>query len=230
MEITETTEEILENLAAMYEENGDVRKNILARKVDISVNDLENYLEELESMKYLKVRKDHIVPTKKGLRIGRRIVRKHRLLERFLHDVLGISKDKVHNEACRLEHALSDEAEAALCRYLKHPNQCPDDKRPIPVCEMNVCSCEECGAESGTSNRHQLVPLTRLDMGTSGRVRFIRGGRKAVQRLRDMGLIPDIVVKVIKKTPFRGPVELEVCSTKLALGRRIAEKVYVEVC
>ena len=230
MEINETMEEILENLAAIYEETGDVGRIILARKVDISVKDLKQYLEEMEGMKYLKLEKDHVVPTKKGLRIGRKIVRKHRLLESFLHNVLGISKDKVHNEACRLEHALSDEAEAALCRYLKHPNQCPDDRKPIPVCEMNVCSCEECSAGSGTSKKHQLLPLTKLEIGKCGRVRFIRGGRKSVQRLRDMGLIPDIIVKVVKKTPFRGPVELEVCSTKLALGRRIAEKVYVEVC
>lgn len=48
--------------------------------------------------------------TVKGVALAQKVVRKHRLLERFLHDFLGLKKNKVHNEACRLEHSLSDEA------------------------------------------------------------------------------------------------------------------------
>jgi Fe2+ transport system protein FeoA len=73
------------------------------------------------------------------------------------------------------------------------------------------------------------VPLTELAGGCRAKVRVIRGGKAAVRRLRDMGIIPEMMVTIIRKSPLGGPVELEVCGTKLALGRGIAEKVLVEV-
>jgi DtxR family Mn-dependent transcriptional regulator len=226
----ETVEEVMENLVAILEKQGKTTGPKLAKRMNISLEELNSYLPALREMGYLKVEGDRLFPTKKGSRLGKRMVRKHRLLERFLHDVLGLKKDQVHEEACKLEHALSDEAEIALCRYLDHPQNCPDDKRPIPVCNVDVASCEECGEGSSKNDRGQLMPLTNVEQGKTVKVRFIRGGKKAVQRLRDMGLVPDVVVRIVKKAPFRGPVELEVCSTKLALGRGIADKVYVEVC
>lgn len=114
------------------------------------------------------------------------MMRKHRLLERFLYDVLGIDKGSVHDQACKLEHPLSDEAEEALCRFLDHPTQCPDDHRPIPPCRHNVRNCEKCGTEGG-----RLVPLTALQSGKKGRIRFIGGAKRAHRRLRDMGIIPN---------------------------------------
>ena len=61
--------------------------------------------------------------TRDGKRIAEKIVRKHRLLERFLCDVLKIDKSKVHKQACEMEHSLSDEAEESLCRFLRHPDR-----------------------------------------------------------------------------------------------------------
>jgi len=60
------------------------------------------------------------------------MARKHRLLEKFLHDTLKISTEKVHSEACAMEHSLSDEAERALCQNLKAPDKCPDDQKLFP--------------------------------------------------------------------------------------------------
>ena len=63
---------------------------------------------------------------------AQKIVRKHRLLERFLYDFLGLSRDKIHDEACRMEHSLSDEAAAALCKALESPKISPEDGKNIP--------------------------------------------------------------------------------------------------
>ena len=56
--------------------------------------------------------------TEEGYKIASNITRKHRLLERFLHDVLHIKKDRVHDQACEMEHSLSDDAERAMCQLL----------------------------------------------------------------------------------------------------------------
>jgi len=74
------------------------------------------------------------------------------------------------------------------------------------------------------------VPLTELAKDCKAKVRLIRGGKAAMRRLRDMGIVPDMPIVVKRKSPLGGPIELEVCGTKLALGRGIAEKVFVEVC
>ena len=74
--------------------------------------------------------------TDKGFKIARSIVRKHRLLETFLYNTLGIDVEDLHEQACAMEHSLSDEAERKMCQLLDYPNQCPDDHNIIPV--MNV--------------------------------------------------------------------------------------------
>ncbi len=223
----EMVEEILENAVDILEEAGSITTEALAQRLGISLSELKPELEGLERSGLLGMENGDIVLTRKGLKFGKKMVRKHRLLERFLYDVLGLRKDRVHEEACRLEHALSDDAEQALCRFLDHPTQCPDDNRPIPPCKhgRRVKNCEKCGTGGG-----RLLPLSELDEGKSGKVRFIRGARGAHRRLRDMGIIPERVITVRRRSPFGGPIELLVCGTKLALGRGIAEKIFVEVC
>ena len=85
--------------------------------------------------------------TAKGFQEAQKIARKHRLLEKFLSDVLHIRNEEVHKQACEMEHALSDEAEESLCRFLKHPDKCPDDGKTIPPCNLPFASCEECTGE-----------------------------------------------------------------------------------
>jgi DtxR family Mn-dependent transcriptional regulator len=173
--------------------------------------------------------------TAKGVQEAQRITRKHRLLEKFLSDVLHVRNDQVHTQACEMEHALSDEAEESLCRFLKHPDKCPDDGKIIPPCNLPFASCEECielhnkGLEEVGKRKENLVALSDLKEGQLGKVFFIRGGHNVLQRLLDMGLTPGTRISVVKAAPFEGPVEISVRSSKLALGRGIASKVFVDL-
>jgi DtxR family Mn-dependent transcriptional regulator len=72
-----------------------------------------------------------IVLTKRGLALAERVVRRHRLAERFLTDILGLSWAEAHVEAGKWEHVLSDNVEAAINRMLEHPTTCPHGN-PIP--------------------------------------------------------------------------------------------------
>jgi DtxR family Mn-dependent transcriptional regulator len=172
--------------------------------------------------------------TPKGMLEAQKVARKHRLLEKFLSDILHIRKDQVHTQACELEHALSDEAEESLCRFLKHPDTCPDDGKIIPACNLPFTSCEECiqlhkkGLEEVGKRHQNLVSICDVKAGTLVKVSFIRGGHRVLQRLLDMGLTPGTTVKVTRCAPFKGPVEVYVRGSKLALGRGIAANVFVE--
>jgi len=92
-------------------------------QLDLAPASVTEMLQRLAKRGYVKYEPyKGAVLTKKGLTEGKKLARRHRLLERFLHDVLKIRKDKVHEEACRLEHAISPETEDAICRHLKHPS------------------------------------------------------------------------------------------------------------
>jgi DtxR family Mn-dependent transcriptional regulator len=170
-----------------------------------------------------------------GRRIAEKTVRKHRLLERFLHDVLKIDDTKVHEEACEMEHALSDEAEESLCRFLRHPDRCPDDGKIIPPCDLKIGSCAECiqlhskGLEKVGKHNQNLVSIGNLKKGQCGKISFIRGGHNVLQRLLDMGLTPGTKICAVKVAPLGGPVELSVRGSKLAIGKGVAAKVFVEL-
>lgn len=168
--------------------------------------------------------------TAKGAEAARRVKRKHRLLEVFLTRVLRMGPRTAHVEACRMEHALSDDAEAALCRSLHGPQSCPDGD-PIPPCNVDVASCADCIAAkrpAGKRDGKAVVPLTTLPPGKAARVVFVRGGRSVVKRLCDLGLTPGTQVSMLRQAPMNGPVEVRLRGCSLALGRGIAEKVFVE--
>jgi DtxR family Mn-dependent transcriptional regulator len=173
--------------------------------------------------------------TTKGFQAAERITRKHRLLERFLHDVLRIGKDRVHAQACEMEHSLSDDAEESLCRFLKHPDKCPDDSKIIPACNLPFSSCEECievhnkGLEEVGKRKQKLVSIVNLKEGNQGRISFIRGEHKILQRLLDMGLTPGTNISVVRVAPLRGPVEVGVRGSRIALGQDIASNVFVDI-
>lgn len=172
--------------------------------------------------------------TGEGFKIGEKMTRKHRLLERFLYDILKIRKDRVHEQACKMEHTLSDETEQALCEILKQPDKCPDDQKIIPLCDFQFSSCEECQKWSEESlekvgkRKTNLVAVSGLKEGDAGRIAFIRGDHKVLRRLLDMGLTPGTKINVTRIAPFRGPVEISVRGSKLVLGRGIVSKVFVE--
>jgi len=216
--------------------NGDlVSTTEISQKLDVAPASVTEMLKKLAQDGYIKYSPYHgSTLTEKGLQEAQKVTRKHRLLEKFLFDVLHIGKDKVHTQACQMEHSLSDEAEESLCRLLKHPDTCSDDGKTIPACNLPFSSCEECiklhnqGLEEVGKRNTNLISIRELKDGKYGKISFIRGEHKVLQRLLDMGLTPGTRIKVIKVAPLDGPVEVAVRGSKLALGQDIACNVFVE--
>ena len=208
--------------------NGDIVSTTqISQKLDVAPASVTEMLKKLSEEGYVKYSPYHgSTLTEKGLKEAQKIARKHRLLETFLTDVLHIGKDKVHTQACQMEHALSDEAEESLCRLLKHPDTCSDDGKTIPACDLPFSTCEECiklheqGLEEVGKRHENLTPIRELKGGQYGKISFIRGEHKVLQRLLDMGLTPGTRIKVIKVAPMDGPVEVSVRGSKVGVGAR----------
>jgi DtxR family Mn-dependent transcriptional regulator len=226
-------------LKAIYDlsKNGNpVSTTDLSKMLNVAPASVTEMLKKLSEKNYIQYSPYHgTTLTSAGKQIAEKMARKHRLLERFLSDVLKIDKVKVHSQACEMEHALSDDAEESLCRLLKHPESCPDDGKAIPPCDLQIGSCAECihlhnrGLEEVGKRKENLVALSELKDGQTGKIQFIRGGHNVLQRLLDMGLTPSTKITLIKAAPFEGPIQVSVRGSKLALGRGIASKVFVEI-
>ena len=230
--MSESVEEYLEAVYS-FNEKGELAKNQdLSEKLKVSPPSVTEMIKKLsdEGLVTYEPYKG-VLLTGKGMARAQKVVRKHRLLERFLHDTLGLKLDKVHNEACKLEHSISDETAAALCDNLKSPKTCPDDGKLIPECTLEANNCTECklAREAEGGKFKLLTQLSHIRPGEWAKVAFIREGGNATRRIMDMGLCPGTNIKVDNAAPFNGPIQVSVRETSLALGRELAEKIYVEV-
>lgn len=132
-----------------------------------------------------------------------------------------------------MEHALSDEAERALCQFLKYPDRCPDDE-VIPPCELQFSNCVECMKRRGKSleevgeREENLVSISDLKEHDVGKIAFIRGDRRALRRILDAGLTPGTKIGVLRAAPAKGSLEVAARGSKLALGQDIASNIFVE--
>jgi DtxR family Mn-dependent transcriptional regulator len=227
---SDSVEEYLEAIYT-FNEKGELAKNAeLAKRLRVSPPSVTQMIKKLadEGLVEYEPYKGAIL-TGRGMAVAQKVVRKHRLLERFLYDFLGLDRGKIHDEACRLEHSLSDEAAAALCDALDKPETCPDDGKPIPPCPLDVDDCEQCATAREMGVPILLTELSNLKPGEEGVLAFIRAGTTASQRLLDMGLTKGTRIKVLNAAPFQGPIEVEVRGSTLAIGRGLAGKVFIEM-
>ena len=228
--ISHSVEEYLEAIY-YFNEKRELAKNAdLAKRLNVSPPSVTQMIKRLADdglVEYQPYKGTAL--TGAGIAHAQKVVRKHRLLERLFHDILGMDKEKVHNEACRMEHSLSDDAAIALCRTLDNPATCPDDSMTLPSCTLDVADCEECLTEKPEASSLLLTELSNLKPGERGKVAFVRAGSNAYQRLLDMGLTKGTVVEVVNAAPFQGPLELSLRGATLALGRGLASRVFVEV-
>jgi DtxR family Mn-dependent transcriptional regulator len=230
-----STDEYLEALYNLTPEGKPASTSAISKRLNIAPASVTEMLQKLASNEYVNYSPyQGVTLTPKGFQIAEKMTRKHRLLERFLHDVLKIGKDKVHKEACDMEHALSDETARAMCQTLKSPDKCPDDGQVIPPCDLGFSSCEECrkwgqdNLEKIGKRKTNVVSMSALKEDQEGLVSFIRGDNKVLRRLLDLGLTPGTRIKVSRVAPLKGPMEIACRGSRLALGDEIACNVFVE--
>lgn len=152
--------------------------------------------------------------TPAGELAGLRIIRRHRVLELFLTEILGYEWDRVHAEAERLEHAASDELIERLARLLGEPLRDPHGS-VIPTAEGEVDP--------------SIYPvLSAMEPGTAATVVEVRV--REPDQLRYLGsldLYPGTVLEVVERQPFEGPLSLRINGETRVLSWAIAEQIHV---
>jgi DtxR family Mn-dependent transcriptional regulator len=228
---TSNVEEYLEAIYSFEEEHKPATTTEMANRLKVSAPSVTEMLQRLAKEGYVEYEPYKSVKlTNEGRKVAKKIIRKHRLIEVFLHNLLSIRKDRVHKEACKMEHVLSDEAENGLYRILGQPNKCPDGK-PIPIYDKDEKDhVTHKPLTNNTDVRPKvLLSLCSLRPGQKANVRFIDGGRIAVKRLHDLGVTTGNQIELKNCAPLGGPVEILVRGSRLAIGRGLASKIFVEV-
>jgi DtxR family Mn-dependent transcriptional regulator len=151
--------------------------------------------------------------TDEGRRAALRMVRRHRLIEAYLVAFLGYSWDTVHDEAERLEHAVSDTLVERMAAVLGNPTADPHGD-PIPAADGSIEEPELIALSSVAPGR--TVELRRVDEGQSDRLRYIAS----------IGLTPGAVVSVIERQPFQGPITIRVEGQTHVIGHELGQVLF----
>jgi DtxR family Mn-dependent transcriptional regulator len=154
--------------------------------------------------------------TEAGEKAALEVVRHHRLLESFLSVALGYPWDKVHDEAHRLEHVISEEMEERMAKYLGEPARDPHGA-PIP-------------GRDGTVEALDDMSLSNLPPGRPAQVRRVLDEDPALLRyLSELGLVVGARLEVIERAPFEGPLHVRLFEppTACALGEGVTDSVFV---
>ena len=153
--------------------------------------------------------------SEEGERDALRIIRRHRVIEAYLIEMLGYSWDLVHAEAERLEHAASDELVERMASVLGHPEADPHGS-PIPTAEGEL-----------KERPHPL--LSEMEQGSRVIVREVSDADEGRLRyLAELGLFPGTHLEVLDREPFEGPLRVRIAGLERSLGHSLAEIVRVE--
>jgi DtxR family Mn-dependent transcriptional regulator len=215
-ETTAVVEEYLEAIYRLQEKSGVARTSDMVESLKVVPGTVTNTVERLEKEGYITHEPYKGVKlTKKGLKIALGVVRRHRLSERLLTDILHMEWDKVHDPACKLEHSITDEIIKPLEKTLGHPKTCPHGN-PIPT---------KCGGII----EEESQPLTALNEREQGTIVKITEEKADLLRYLDtMGLVPGASLEVVEKAPFNGPITIKVGRTNRAISREVASIIKVK--
>jgi DtxR family transcriptional regulator, Mn-dependent transcriptional regulator len=235
MKTTASIEEYLEALYTLTQDGKIASTSEISRKLNVAPPSVTEMVRKLADGGYINYSPyQGVTLTPQGFTIAEKMTRRHRLLERFLHDKLNIDNQIVHQEACEMEHALSDTTERAICQNLNSPDRCPDDEKEIPACNLGFSTCEECQQWAGKNleevgpRKVNVTALSSMKEKQEAIISFIRGDNKALRRLTDLGLTPGTKIRISRIAPLKGPIEVLVRGSRLALGEAVACNVFVE--
>jgi DtxR family transcriptional regulator, Mn-dependent transcriptional regulator len=215
MELTDAIQDYLKEIYKLEASGRRVSTTALAEQLGISppsVTAMVKKLATLGLVKHERYRGATLTP--KGERVALEVIRHHRLLEQYLSQTLGLPIDALHDEADRLEHALSEELEAHIDRSLGYPTRDPHGD-PIPGPDLKLVVTD-------------ATPLSTLEPGSKAVVSRVPDGDGELLRYLDsLKLTPGNRVEVRDSAPFEGPLTVRVGGEDHAISRELAAKIAV---
>lgn len=212
MKLSEKAEEILESLWIAVEEEG----GAFLDPVSLEFPADDPAYRELAGHALIEIRQGMVYFRPEGREEGKMTIRRHRLAERLMMDVLNIRGDAGEYKACQFEHLLNEGADVKVCTMLNHPSTCPHGK-PIPP--------GQCCTDARAQGDLGVVPLTEFRSGQDGEIAYIQTeDNKKMQKLMAMGVLPGNKITLVQSFPsyiFR------VGYSEFAIDSNLAREIFV---
>ncbi len=208
--LTRSVEDYLKVIYELSHQGGFATTSDIAQRLDVappSVSGMVKRLSEAGLIEHVPYRGVQLTP--QGRRAALRTIRRHRIVEVYLARFLGYDWDSVHDEAERLEHAVSDELIARMAQAVGNPAFDPHGA-PIPTVDGDI-------------DEQELTALADVPVGRTVVLRRVRDDSPAVLRyLAAEGLVPGTRVTVVRRQPFNGPTIVMAGGAERVVGRELA--------
>jgi DtxR family transcriptional regulator, Mn-dependent transcriptional regulator len=225
--LSATVEEYLETVYNMSMEDEIVIGARLAEKFRVAPPSVTEMLKRLVRDGYIEMdNRRQVTLTEVGNQAAEAVLRRHRLTERFLVDMLGMQWHQVHEEACRLEHFISGAVEARVITALNNPTTCPHGN-PIPGSVANARSYLK---------DHDAVRLSTILIGDEAKIlcisEVVEDEEALILYLHEKGLTPEIRLRVLAQGGGSGSDQdegfvVQVAEREVGISKSVAAKIWV---
>lgn len=207
-------DELLERLYSLQEEGNTVACGDAESRYP--GDDFEPTLEEARKGGLVTVAEGTLALTPEGKRRAAGIVRRHRLAERLVTDVLGMTPEDSEKSACEFEHLVAPEIADSICILLGHPRSCPHG---LPIPEGDCCKAAKTQVEASVASLTDIAP------GQEVRVAYLNAAdQRRMGRLMQMGITPGAILRLRQAKPA---VVVDTTETQIAMEPDVARDIYV---
>ncbi len=212
MKVSPKAEEILEALWIATEEQGENAAHLAT----LGVGPDDEALAELSRHAYVEIKGERVYLRQEGRPEARMTVRRHRLAERLMMDILDVKGGEGNARACELEHLLHQGVDTKICTLLNHPTTCPHGN-PIPA--------GKCCDEARNTGQVGVVALTELKAGQGGEIAYLStGDTRKMQKLMSMGVLPGNRLTLAQTFPS---YIFKVGYSQFAVDQELAREIFV---
>jgi DtxR family Mn-dependent transcriptional regulator len=215
MEPSATMREYLAEIYRLQEDSPTVSTTSLAERLEVSAPAVPRMLKRLQSAGYVK----HVLYqgaqlTDLGREEALREIRRHRILERFLVDVMSFTWDEAHEHAHSLGLGLNDELVERMYEMTGRPTRCPHGE-PIPFAEGRERPIED-------------MPIMNQAVGFKGRISRVRThDSEKLRYFAEIGIVPDKAMEIVGRAPFNGPMRLRIGREDVVIGAELTKSLWV---
>ena len=219
-QLSESVENYLKVIYHLALEQSPVSTNEVAGQLDVAPASATSMLQKLAAtqpplVEYKKHQGVNLSP--EGEKAALEIIRRHRLLETYLVTALGYSWDNVHEEACRLEHVISEEFVMRIARVLGNPQKDPHGE-PIPGSDLAMPADHSCPLSN--LKPHEKATITRVRTHDPALLRY----------LGNLGIRPGVEVEALDYSHFDRTLELQIPGQMpKTLGFDITSRIFIEL-
>lgn len=209
---TDNREDYLINILRLTENKPVAKTTELAALMGVSAASVSEMLNTLAGEGMVSYQKYKGVSlTEKGLEYARHLRRKHHIMERFLINVLETDKMTAHEEACKMEHVISDESALKMCQIVGYDEKC------------DTCK-DDCNVRTDTP-----ITLTQMDPSFNGTISHLKGENPSqLRKLISMGFVPGKIVKKDRGSG-KGPSIIRIGDSNVAMDDDLMNMIYVDV-